>query len=771
MERQVKEWIKALTLEEKASLCSGLDLWHTKAIPRLGIPSLLMTDGPHGVRLAETGILSQLKVMAMGGSDSIEASTRQATCFPTASAMAATWNQNLIEHVGEAMGREAKAMGIDLLLAPGVNIVRTPLGGRNFEFFSEDPILSSAFGIALTRGIQSQGVGAVVKHLACNNSEYRRMTVDVVVDQRTLHELYLKTFKRLIDHEKPAAIMSAYNKINGEHCSQSEELLTQILRNKWGYDGIVISDWAAVYDRLKALQAGLDLEMPGYTMHDESIVQAVRQGVLEQEILDRTVERLLKLIVHQSHVVNPSTPATEHHGLARHVASESFVLLKNENILPLATEYAIKVALLGTCWTKPIIQGEGSSKVRPLLVDDPVKAMKKALHPKSQVVFIDKIDDKSVKIIKEADAVIVLASHYVPSDLGHKAIESAKDNRDGEGGDKRSLSLPLYYENIISKVLQVQDKLIVGLVSGSPVNVMDWVDQVKGLLMLWLGGEGIGQAIADVLTGLVNPSGRLPVSWPRSEAYTSSNLHFPGENDKLYYSDRIFVGYKYAMSTGLSSLYPFGYGLSYSKFKYSRIHLSQKQIEPGGGIRAEVDVENIGQYPGKTVVQVYAQRRHAKVPYPYRQLVAFKKVSLQAGESKKVSLNIESEDLEYYNVQINRFELEPGEVLLEIGDSCCDIHCREVVQAINKSQTKPYLSKYSYLSEWLEDEDGKAVITESIKPFLPFDTLPLNHPIVDMFREMPLIKIVNFSGGLVSEEFLDHLELALIKKREEKDKS
>lgn len=767
MERQVRKWMEALTLEEKASLCSGLDLWHTKAISRLGIPSLLMTDGPHGVRLAETGILSQLRIMAMGKSDTIMASTRQATCFPSASAMAATWNVDMVEHIGEAMGREAKGMGVNLLLAPGINIVRTPLGGRNFEFYSEDPLLSSAFGIAMTRGIQSQGVGAVVKHFACNNSEYRRMTVDVIVDDRSLHELYLKAFKRLIEHVKPAAIMSAYNKINGEHCSESEELLTNILRNKWQYDGIVISDWAAVYDRLRALQAGLDLEMPGYTMHDEAIVQAVESGQLDESVLDRSVERLLKLIANQSKTGTISTHVADHHGLAAHAAAEAFVLLKNEEVLPLATDHPIRITLLGEGWTDPIIQGEGSSKVRAKRVDSPIKALKTALHPKSELVLLDAITENNEAFISSSDAVLILASHLLPEKESEQAHKKAKENTDGEGGDKRNMALPLYYEHLISKAVQLQDKVVVGILSGTPVDVGDWVEEVSGLIMLWLGGEGIGQAIADVLSGTVNPSGRLPVSWPHSEVYTSPSLHFPGEDDKLFYSDRVFVGYRYALSSGLNSLYPFGYGLSYSEFEFSDAKVNSNQVGPEDRIYASVKVENIGHVAGKTVVQVYSRRLEGKVPYPFRQLVAFKKVSLQPGEVKRIELEIDSNDLMYYNVRINSFELEPGEILLEFGQNCIDVHCKKLITAINPKRVKPYLSKYSYLSEWLEDEDGKTVIMESIRTFIPFDVIALGHPIIDMFREMPLIKIVNFTGGLISEEFLDHLELALVKKREQ----
>lgn len=771
MNHQIDRWMEALTLEEKASLCSGLDLWHTKAIPRLGIPSLTITDGPHGVRLAETGIVSQMRIMAMSGSDTIEESTRKATCFPTASALAATWNTDLAEHVGEAMGREAKALGVDLLLAPGINIVRTPLGGRNFEFFSEDPILSSAFGIAVTKGIQSQGVGAVVKHFACNNSEFRRMTVDVIVDDRTLNELYLKSFQRLIEHVNPAAIMSAYNKINGEYCSQSHELLTKILREKWDYDGMVISDWAAVYDRLKALQAGLDLEMPGFAMHDDEIVEAVKSGELDEEVVNRSVRRLLSVIANQRLKVNASVQHTDHHGLAAHAAAESFVLLKNQGILPIATQKPARVALFGEAWTHPIIQGEGSSKVRANQIDEPFICLVEGLHPDSEVRLFEDITDEAEVFIKTCDAVIVLVTNKeVDTNLKSPSGKFGSSNLDGEGGDKLNMSVPLYYEYLISKISLLTDHVLVGIISGGPVDVSQWIDEVEGLVMLWLSGEGMGRALSDVLTGVVNPSGKLPVSWPVNVAHTSANLHFPGENDKLYYSDRLYVGYKYALSTGLDSMFPFGFGLSYSVFAIDKVEMQFESIKPGETLKVIVKVRNTGDHAGKMVVQAYARRMSERIQYPYRQLVAFEKITLQPWESKDVEMFIEPDDLMYYNSVTNSFELEAGEVLLEFGQACDRIDVTKNIMAVNEKMFKPYLSKYSYLSEWLDDPDGRHVILEVIRPFVPFEEIPLDHPIVMMFKEMPLIKIVNFSGGMISEDFLDHLELSLIKRREQGEK-
>ncbi len=771
MNHQIKKWIETLTLEEKAGLCSGLDLWHTKPVDRLGIRSLTMTDGPHGVRLAETGILSQMRIMAMGGKDTIEQSTREATCFPTATAMAATFNKELIEHVGEAMGREAKNLNVDLLLAPGINIIRTPLGGRNFEFFSEDPLLSSSFGIAITKGIQSQGVGAVVKHFACNNSEFRRMTVDVIVDDRSLNELYLRAFYRLIKHVEPMAIMSAYNKINGVYCSQSKALLTTILRERWGYEGLVISDWAAVYNRIDALKAGLDIEMPGFAMHDEEIVQAVKKGLIDESTLDSTVERILKAIAKLDVSPPSSIQTSEHHGLASHVAAESFVLLKNDNqSLPLPVHKPLKIVLLGEGWKSPIIQGEGSSKVRPIKVDDPEEELRKRLHEDTEIVHVNESNQECMSELINADFAFIMCSQFYDGEY-----TESPENSDGEGGDKKDLSLPDYYTKLIQMASELSEKTIVCIASGGPVMVDDWLEDVDGLMMVWLSGEGLGGALADVLTGVVNPSGKLPVSWPRHIENTSSYLYFPGENDKLYYNDRIFVGYRYSQTTQNVDQFPFGFGLSFTQFSIRKASVHLKEGGPEelevinsstGAIKVRVNVLNAGLVAGKAVVQIYSRREVSTIKYPFRQLVAFEKIALQPGESKIVELYIDLEDLSYYNTVLNAYVLEAGEIHLDIGESSESISETLSIRAKSDQVHRPYLSKYAYLSDWLSDPDGKHVILEAIRPFVPFEEIPMEHPVVKMFLEMPLIKIVNFSGGLISEDFLDHLELALIQRKE-----
>jgi len=773
MYQQIDKWIESMTLEEKASLCSGMDLWHTKPISRLGINALTITDGPHGVRLAETGIISQMRAMAMSGVDTIDQMTREATCFPTASALAATWNVDLVEHVGEAMGREAKDMGVHLLLSPGMNIIRTPLGGRNFEFFSEDPLLSGSLGLSIIRGIQSQGVGAVMKHLVCNNTEYRRMTVDVRVDERTLHEVYLRAFKRVIEHVEPAAVMSAYNKINGIYCSESKWLLTDLLRGKWGYEGIVISDWAAVYNRIEALKAGLDLEMPGFVMHDDEIVKAVQSGLLDESILNESTRRILKCVMSLSVKLPPSSQLSEHHGLANHAAAESFILLKNDDrILPLSTLKPVKVVLIGRGWKEPIIQGEGSSKVRPIQIDEPILKLKEGLHPESELIFISELSESAESQIREADAVLILAG-YKKELLEEKSFIENKDelyrkhqNEDAEGSDRKSMNLSKYHEDLIYKVGGIQKNTVVCLMTGGPVDVKSWTQKVKGLLMVGLSGEAVGSALADVLTGVVNPSGRLPVSWPTELKHSSAYLHFPGENDQLYYSERIYVGYRHALSMDIPSLYPFGFGLSYTEFKINGVQASQEVMMPKESIILKVDVTNIGERAGKLVIQVYSRREVSQLNYPKRQLVGFAKVALQPEETRELEICIDASDLMYYNTITSSFELEAGIINLDVGQSCENITCSKAIKAVNPKMMKPYLSKYTYLRDWLDDEIGRELILEAIRPFVPFEEIPVDHPIMKMFLDMPLVKIVNFSGGLISEDFLDLIELKLVQRRE-----
>ncbi len=749
MDKQVKMWMGALTLEEKARLCSGMGLWRTQPVQRLRIPALTLTDGPHGVRYTQTDVLGQLARVALFGGDSILASTKKATCFPTASAMAASWDTNLIKHIGEAIAREAKDRGVQLMLGPGLNLARTPLGGRNFEFFSEDPFLTAAMGIAMVQGMQDQGIGAVVKHFACNNTEYRRMTADVIVDARTLHEQYLKAFKDVLQKAHPAAVMGAYNKINGHFCSQSTELLTNILRKMWGYEGVVISDWASVYDRVKALDAGLDLEMPGFPLHDSEIEKAVRTHQLDVEILNRSVERILNLIQAYSAEKRRNQPKRLHHGLAVHAASESFVLLKNENILPISPEKSKHIILIGTLWNHPVIQGEGSSKVRPAHIDKPRTMLSDRFAAPIHVEWFRRVTALNEERIRQADACILLVG-------GAEA--------DGEGSDKKSLRLPQYQTEDILEASRLQKNTVVGIVSGAPVDISEWKDKVGAILMLWLSGEGMGRALADVLTGVVNPSGRLPITWPKNCNETGAGLYFPGEYDKLYYNERIFVGYKYSLTRGIEDTYPFGYGLSYSEFVVEDLKLDTAIIHRDGCVGMEIKVKNSGSRAGKMTVQIYARRLQPVVPSAYRHLVGFQKVALQPGEVKWIYMRVNASELCYYNELTKRFELEAGTVLFEVGRNARDILRVGEVEAAGSYFSNTYLSKFSYLSDWLADPIGRELVLGTLAPLISNQKDVLDHPIIRMFKDMPLIKVVNFSGGLIGEAFLEHLEYEWLKR-------
>lgn len=754
MNQKINAWLEEMTLEEKTGLCSGADLWHTKEVKRLGIERLTITDGPHGVRLAETGIMSQLVNLALTGTEGMENTMKKATCFPTASALAASWDPVLVEHVGKAIGMEAANMGVHMILAPGVNIIRTPLGGRNFEYYSEDPMLSAAMGGAMVQGIQSQGVGAVLKHFACNNTEYRRMTVDVQVDEKTLHEFYLRAFRIVIKRFHPAAVMSAYNRLNGAPCSESAYLLKDVLRDMWGYEGLTISDWAAVYDRVKAMQAGLDLEMPGFAMHDEALADAVRSGVLDEAEIDNAVRRLLTCGDRYGKDRMKGVRGSNHHGLARHAAAQSMVLLKNEHgILPLDKARPVSIVCVGEGWVEPTIQGNGSSRVRAAEVDQPLVALKEALHLKSVIAYAGSAGSLQPKTLDAADYILIAATPHPDHDL--------------EGRDRTQMDLPEKVLADFSLMSAYGDKTVVCLMTSGPVSTQGWADHFAGLLHVGLGGESVGGALADILTGVVNPSGRLAVSWPEKIEHSSAYLHFPGVGDRLIYGERQFVGYRHAITAGVRSRYPFGYGLSYTEFEIVDVSSEDRDAGSESQLRYCVTVRNTGARPGKTVVQAYVRRSGNPGRRPFRELAGFSKVTLQPGELKQVALVIHTEVFERYNPRTGRMEPEQGLVYIDFGQSCDSAEMTLTHEVDGDGKDTGYLSKYSYLSDWLADELGRETLIEALRPFLPFEDFPMDHPLVGLFLEMPLIKIVNYSGGLVSEAYLDHLELTLLKKRDQ----
>ncbi len=744
MERNIKKIISQMTLEEKASLCSGLDMWHTKPIERLGIPSIMMTDGPHGVR----------KQVGPNFSDSAPA-----TCFPTASCLASSWDRALIEKVGKAIGEECQAEGVSIILGPAVNIKRSPLGGRNFEYFSEDPYLSSELAKSYISGVQSQGVGTSIKHFAANNQEHRRLTIDEIIDERTLREIYLASFENAVKYAQPWTVMSAYNKINGKYCSENEFILTKVLKEEWGHEGFVVSDWGAVDDRVSALMAGLELEMPSsYGINDKKIVEAIKSGKLPEEVLDRAVERLLRIIFKA--IDNKKEGATydklAHHNLARDIAKECIVLLKNEdNILPLKKKGSI--AIIGAFAKKPRFEGGGSSHVNPTMVDIPYEEIEKIVGNDTKLLYAQGYDPDTEEIdknligeaketAKKADIAVIFAG--------------LPDNYESEGYDRAHMRMPESHNRLISEVADVQKNTVVVLFNGSPVE-MPWIENVKGLIEAYLPGQGGGNAIAEILFGLTNPCGKLAETFPQKLNHNPSYLNFPGEDDRVEYREGIFIGYRYYDKKGIEPLFPFGYGLSYTTFEYTGISVDKKEINDNETVTVTVKVKNIGNMAGKEIVQLYIRDIDSSAIRPEKELKGFEKVELQPGEEKSVIFTLDKRSFAYYNVDIKDWYVETGDFEILVGSSSRDIQLKETIKVNSTTKIKKRFTRNTPIGDLLEDPIGAFIfkqIMDQIKQNVPFlegaETSPM---MMAIFRYMPLRGLIPFSRGAFTEEMLNEL--------------
>ncbi len=744
MERNIKKIISQMTLEEKASLCSGLDMWHTKPIERLGIPSIMMTDGPHGVR----------KQVGPNFSDSAPA-----TCFPTASCLASSWDRALIEKVGKAIGEECQAEGVSIILGPAVNIKRSPLGGRNFEYFSEDPYLSSELAKSYISGVQSQGVGTSIKHFAANNQEHRRLTIDEIIDERTLREIYLASFENAVKYAQPWTVMSAYNKINGKYCSENEFILTKVLKEEWGHEGFVVSDWGAVDDRVSALMAGLELEMPSsYGINDKKIVEAIKSGKLPEEVLDRAVERLLRIIFKA--IDNKKEGATydklAHHNLARDIAKECIVLLKNEdNILPLKKKGSI--AIIGAFAKKPRFEGGGSSHVNPTMVDIPYEEIEKIVGNDTKLLYAQGYDPDTEEIDKN---LIVEAKETAKKADIAVIFAGLPDNYESEGYDRAHMRMPESHNRLISEVADVQKNTVVVLFNGSPVE-MPWIENVKGLIEAYLPGQGGGNAIAEILFGLTNPCGKLAETFPQKLNHNPSYLNFPGEDDRVEYREGIFIGYRYYDKKGIEPLFPFGYGLSYTTFEYTGISVDKKEINDNETVTVTVKVKNIGNMAGKEIVQLYIRDIDSSAIRPEKELKGFEKVELQPGEEKSVIFTLDKRSFAYYNVDIKDWYVETGDFEILVGSSSRDIQLKETIKVNSTTKIKKRFTRNTPIGDLLEDPIGAFIfkqIMDQIKQNVPFlegaETSPM---MMAIFRYMPLRGLIPFSRGAFTEEMLNEL--------------
>ena len=659
--------VAEMTLEEKASLCSGLDFWNTKPIERLAIPSIMVTDGPHGLR-KQSNPSDQIGLDA----------SIPATCFPTASALAATWNRSLVRQVGAALGEECRQEKVGVILGPGVNIKRSPLCGRNFEYFSEDPYLSGEIAASHIQGVQSQGVGTSLKHYAANNQEFRRLTIDAVVDARALHEIYLAGFEIAVRKAQPWTVMCAYNRLNGTYCCEHEYILRQQLKEKWGHEGLVMTDWGAMNERVPALQAGLELEMPGMTGdNDALIVEAVRSGELDEAILDQAVERILEIVFKADATLAEdfTYDADGHHALARRAASEGIVLLKNEvQALPLAKEG--HVALLGAFAKFPRYQGAGSSQINPTRLDNLFDEMVKiagadrisyaAGYPLKGTAVDETLLNEAVTAAQEADVVVI--------NIG------LPDSFEVEGVDRTHLRLPESHNRLVSAVAAIHERVVVVLSNGAPVE-MPWVDDVQAILEGYLGGQAGAGGVADVLYGIVNPSGKLAETFPLQLEDTSSGAYFPGGPKTVEYRESLYVGYRFSETVGKPVLFPFGHGLSYTTFAYEDLRLSKTTISPDETLSVEVTVRNTGDQAGQEVVQLYVSPVTPGAFRPKLALKGFEKVHLAPGEAKPVTLRLDARAFAHFSTALNDWQVEAGAYRILVGASARQIHLEAEVQA------------------------------------------------------------------------------------------
>ena len=655
--------VARMSLEEKAAFCSGRDFWHTEAHERLGVASIMLTDGPHGLRKQK------------GDADHVGiGNSVPATCFPTACALASSWDRDLLREVGVALGEQCAAENVAVLLGPGMNIKRHPLCGRNFEYFSEDPLVSGELAAALIEGIQSQGVGACVKHFAVNNQEQGRMFVDAIVDERTLREIYLRGFEIAVRKAQPWTVMCAYNRLNGFYCSEHDWLLNQVLRDDWGFAGAVVTDWGAANDRVRGISAGLDLEMPASGgINDRRLVAAVRDGRLPEADLDRAVARNLSLALLGAELGEQPTVVDQdaHHALARRAAGECAVLLKNEGaLLPLAPE--ARIAVIGAFAKQPRYQGAGSSQVNPTRLDCALDAIAAILGDGASLGYAPGYDPKH----SQPDAALIAEAAAAAAEAEVAVVFAGlPGSYESEGFDRSHMALPEQHDRLIAAVCEANPNTVVALSNGAPV-AMPWVAAPKAILEGYLAGQGGGAAMADLLFGRVNPSGKLAETFPLQQADVPADQWFPGTGRQVHYREGLHVGYRHFDTAAAPVLFPFGHGLSYTRFEYGDLELSADAFAQGGELTVSFTLTNSGDLAGSEVVQLYAHVAQSSVHRPEQELRAFTKVALAPGETRRVTLTLDDAAFAIYDTGAGKWIVEAGEFEIRLGASSRDIRLR-----------------------------------------------------------------------------------------------
>lgn len=714
--QEIRKLVSQLTLEEKAGLTSGKDNWFTKALERLNIPAVRTSDGPHGLR-TQSGDINSME----------EGSSIPAVCFPAACATAASFDRTLLRRMGEELGRECQALGVDVLLGPGVNIKRSPLCGRNFEYFSEDPLLAGELGAAFVQGVQSQGRGTSLKHFFANSQEYRRMDASSEMDERTMREIYLPAFETVVKKSQPWTIMASYNKIGGIYSTANKKYLTGVLRDEWGFEGLVTSDWGATHDRAAAVEAGCDLTMPAEDT-DKEIVTAVQEGRLPEEALDVCCTRLLELAFKAAQTRQSGVEFDYEggHALAREVAAESMVLLKNGgNILPLRRDASI--AFIGPFAENPRYQGGGSSHINSSKVIGALEAAQNEILPiryapgcNGDGTTTDELLAEATAAARESEAAVVFIG--------------LTDPMESEGTDRRHMRLPEGHNNLVDAVCAANPNTVVVLHNGSPVE-MPWAEKAKAILEVYLGGQAVGEATVDVLYGEVNPSGHLPESFPKRLEDNPSYLYYFGETGTASYNEGLFVGYRYYESKKMDVLFPFGHGLSYTSFEYSDLRLDREKMGEDEKLTASVSVTNTGKRIGKTVVQLYIAPEKVEMIRPVRELKAFEKIDLAPGESKTVTFTLGRRAFAHWNPTVHNWWCESGKYMVQIGESAHDIVLEAAVEL--SAEPIPPVGGYSAgmpMGEFTKSPKGYQFLDQNIAymirgmaaiGYIPKEMLPL----------------------------------------------
>ena len=703
----IRKLVSQMTLEEKAGLCSGDDFWHTKAVERLGIPRSMVSDGPHGLRKQDEA------ADHLGINDSIKA-----VCFPTACATAASFDPDMLREMGEMIGDSCQHEKLSVVLGPAVNIKRSPLCGRNFEYFSEDPYLTGKMAAAIIQGIQSRQVGTSIKHFALNSQEHRRMSSSSNADERTMREIYFPAFETAVKEAKPWTVMCSYNRINGVYASENPWLLTDVLRKEWGFEGYVMSDWGAVSDRVEGLKAGLDLEMPSsFGVNDQKIAEAVKAGTLDEKVLDQACERILNIVFRYLENAKPDTPwdKEKQHARAAEMAAECMVLLKNEDgILPLAKED--EIAFIGEFAEKPRFQGGGSSHINCFRTTGALEAAGglKVTYARGYSVARDETTEEdlaqAVEAAKKARVAVVFAG--------------LPDSYESEGYDRTHLRIPACQQRVIEAVAEANPNTVVVLHNGAPVE-MPWIGKVKAVLEAYLAGQAVGEATVRILFGDVNPSGHLPETFPLKLEDNPSFLFYGGEPAGTDYREGIFVGYRYYDKKKMEVLFPFGYGLSYTTFEYTGLKLDKASMKDTDTLQATVTVRNTGSRPGKTVVQLYVgdTEGYVNAIRPVRELKGFRKVLLQPGESKEVTFTLDKRAFATWREEIRDWWVESGEFTIEAGDSIASLPLKETVTVESTVKLPAHYTPDTAFMDVLADPEAKEalmpLIRKAMKIFIP----------------------------------------------------